>query len=82
MSVPRVRETKPWERSGNQRRKHSLPADEWMDNDFPIEETEYPSDMYEPRDSHLGSATTEAVAIIGVIVAGVAAIIYMTNRKA
>jgi hypothetical protein len=49
---------------------------------FGSEMIEYPSDMYEPRDSHLGSATIESLALIGAGVAALAVIVYFMTRKA
>lgn len=43
---------------------------------------EYPSEMYEPRDSHFGGATTETLALIGAGVAAIAVIVYVMNKKA
>jgi hypothetical protein len=47
-------------------------------------EQNYPSEMYEPRDSHFGGTTMETLALIGALigagVAVVAVIVYVTKK--
>jgi len=66
-------------------RKPHLVGSGWGEDDeepFGNEVINYPSDMYEPRDSHLGSSSMETLALVGAGVAALAVIIYVMTKQA